>query len=211
MNSAGRTFFRWLLTRFHVLIILMCSINPILVQSLVKGRLLICVLCMFFSGAVPAQEEVIKEFLAFYFASYRGGTPDAGQIALLDKSITPAFRKRLMDANAAELCHAKRVNNTEPPLLEGDLFTSLFEGATDGKIAAVRVDGGSAEVDVEWSYDAEGVHQEVVWQDRFYLVSRAGAWLIDDISHLGEWEFSYHGRISQLLLDIAGQCRDGAD
>ena len=187
-------------------------INLLIVRPHAKERLLICVLCMFFSVAIPAQEEVVKDFLAFYFTSYRGGIPDAGQIALLGKSITPAFQKRLMDANAAEICHAKRVNNTEPPLLEGDLFTSLFEGATYGKIADIRVADASAEANIEWKYEASGDRQApVVWKDRLYLELHDGKWLIGDISHLGEWEFSYRGRISQLLLDIAGQCHDGVD
>jgi len=116
----------------------------------------------------------------------------------------------MLDANGAEICHAKRVHNMEPPLWEGDLFTSLFEGATGGKVAAVRVDGKSAEVDVEWTYDAQDGQKAVVWQDRFYLVLHEGAWRIDDIAHLGDWEFTYHGRISELLRDIAGQCREGS-
>jgi len=126
----------------------------------------------------------------------------------LNKLVTPELDKLLRKANKAEICHARRVHNMEPPLWEGDLFTSLFEGATGGKIAAVRVDGKSAEVDVEWIYDTKDGQQAVVWQDKFYLVMHDGAWRIDDIDHLGDWEFAFHGRISELLQDISGQCQD---
>ena len=176
----------------------------------VSGVIIILILSLFHGRAI-AQDETVRDFFSFYFDTYQGGIPDPARIESLSKIITPEFRKLLLDANMAETCHARLVHETEPPLLEGDLFTSLFEGATDGKIAAVRVDGSTAEVDVEWTYDAEGEQQTVDWQDRFYLVFHAGAWLIDDIAHLGEWEFTYHGRISGLLRDIAGECRDGSD
>jgi hypothetical protein len=175
-------------------------------KGFVRTWLAACLFCLSLSGY--AQEEVVQEFMNFYFHSYQSGTPDAGQIDVLSHIVTPGLHKLLLDAHDAETCHARRVHGTEPPLLEGDLFTSLFEGATAGKIAAVRVDGNTAEIDVEWTYAAEG-EQPTVWRDRFYLVSGKGAWLIEDIEHRGEWEFSYHGRISDLLRDIAGQCGDG--
>ena len=60
-------------------------------------------------------------------------------------------------------------------------------------------------MDEEWAYDAKGEWQTMVWQDRLYLASREGVWLKDDIAHRGEWEFTYHGRISELLRNISGQ------
>ena len=174
------------------------------------SRVILVLVLSLLHELVLAQDETVKDFFSFYFNEYQYGIPDATRISSLSKLITPELRQLLLDANSAEKCHAQRVHDTEPPLLEGDLFTSLFEGATDGKIAAVRVNGSTAEVDVEWIYDVEG-EQTLVWQDRFYLASRKGVWLIDDIEHLGKWEFAYHGKISELLRDIAGQCRSGAD
>jgi len=170
--------------------------------------LLACLFCL--SLPLHAQEEVVRKFMDFYFNTYHSGVPDSEQIGLLNYVITPGFRKLLQDAHDAETCHARRVQGSEPPLVEGDLFTSLFEGASSGKIADTRVEGNKAEVDVEWTYAANG-EQPIVWQDRFYLESRQGVWLIDDIAHHGEWEFSYHGRISGLLRDISGQCGEGVD
>ena len=176
-----------------------------------KAGVIMVLLLSLCCGRAFAQDETVSEFFSFYFNAYRSGIPDPVQIETLSKLITPEFRRLLLDANRAEMCHARLAHGTEPPLLEGDLFTSLFEGATVGKIAAVRVEGASAEVDVEWSYNAEGDQEAVIWQDRFYLALHAGAWLIDDIAHLGEWEFMYRGRVSALLRDIAGQCREGSD
>lgn len=171
------------------------------------GGLIILLFLIGCSEYALAQDETVRQFLSFYFNTYhKDGIPDAGQIAILGKLITPEFRKFLLDAQGAEICHAHRLHNAEPPLLEGDLFTSLFEGAGAGEIAAVRVAGASAEIDVAWKYQEDPAGHVVAWQDRFYLVLQEGTWRITDVAHPGQWEFMYHGRVSNLLRDIAGQC-----
>ena len=59
------------------------------------------------------------------------GIPDAGARARLQPSLSPALNKLLSDAAAAQARFSAKIKDS-PPLIEGDLFSSLFEGATPG-------------------------------------------------------------------------------
>ena len=73
-------------------------------------------------------------------AAPHDGIPGEAGRAKLAPYITPALEQLLAAGEAAEARYAKETNNQSPPIIEGDLFTSLFEGATAFKVGACKAD-----------------------------------------------------------------------
>ncbi len=81
----------------------------------------------------------------------------------------------------------ERVKNSEYPddkplLLEGSVFTSLYEGYTSYHIRKIMISNTSkekAEATVE--FENAAVAPKIVWKDRIVLVKDSGSWKIDNI------------------------------
>ncbi len=159
----------------------------------------------FAGNATPAS--VANDFYAVYAAiSPSDGIPNAASRAKYAPFISPAFEKLLADAEAAEIRFAK-ANKDAPPLIEGDLFTSLFEGATAYKIGACKEEGVRASCAVALRDDdkkAAPVH----WTDTVYLIKTNAGWRVDDIAYGASWAFSNKGRATAILRQTIADSSD---
>ena len=81
----------------------------------------------------------------------------------------PGFRVERMQREGSD---------DKPPFIEGDLFSSLFEGAQSTRAIAAQPDQDRIVVTLDRSY-GQGTDQ-VQWQDRAVLKSVGGAYLLDD-------------------------------
>ena len=70
-----------------------------------------------------------------------GGIPDATARVRYAPVLSPRLNKQLVEAAAAQARLTAKVKNAVPPMLEGDIFSSLFEGAGAWKVGACQVDG----------------------------------------------------------------------
>jgi hypothetical protein len=77
-----------------------------------------------------APRATVDRFLDFYFHEYGSGLPDAAQRATLRPLLTDGLNQAFERAAAAERCAKERSRGQEPPLVQGDVFSSLFEKAT---------------------------------------------------------------------------------
>ena len=91
----------------------------------------------------------------------------------------------------------ERHPDEKPPWIEGDLFSSLFEGPRQFSTGVAKVDGETAEVRVECSHTEGG--DTVKWSDFLILVREGGKWLIDDVRYGGEWDFANSGTLKEAL------------
>jgi hypothetical protein len=163
-------------------------------------------------ATVPAPPQdpqgTIDAFFDFYFGTYGSGLPTVEQRALLAGVLTGDFLQALEAAAAADACARAKSAGTEPPLLQGDVFTSLFEKATRVVALNERSSGPDAaefEVGLEWR--APGADTpDAVWQDRIALERAADGWRIDDIIRGGTWQFTTPGSTKSLLRSVASQC-----
>src|SRR6185437_1530192 len=89
-------------------------------------------------AASATADEFYKDLLAAP-AALAAGIPDAATRARLAPLLTPRLNKALADAAGAE-ARFKAKNKDSPPLMEGDIFSSLFEGPTQFQLGACRGD-----------------------------------------------------------------------
>jgi hypothetical protein len=129
------------------------------------------------------------------------GIPDAKARARYQPYLTPALDRLLADASAAETRFAAK-NNDSPPLIEGDLFTSNFEGANSWTVRNCETAGATARCAVDLVFEpSDGKNKPVNWSDRLYLSRTAGGWRVDDIGYGATGAFGNKGRLSDTLKE----------
>ena len=155
------------------------------------------------SGASAGGDEAAMNAAANgFYGVYKtfhpsDGVPSAGDRAKYAPYISPALEKLLADADAAELRFAK-ANKDSPPLIEGDLFSSMFEGATSLDVGACSGNAQAGQCAVKLEY-AEAGSKPIDWTDTVYLVKTQNGWRVDDIAYGGSWAFGNKGRLSETL------------
>jgi hypothetical protein len=147
----------------------------------------------------PAPAQGAADFYRVYLRSHPLGVPNAR----IRQQLTPFLSSRLLgliqEADRAETRYAEATRRENPPLIEGNIFTSLFEGATTYKVAMCEEQGdGMAMCEVELAYRVadEG---ETRWTDTVVLVREDRRFRVDDVIYGGSWAFSNKGRLTDIL------------
>lgn len=125
------------------------------------------------------------------------GIPSAADRARYAPFLSPTLEQLLGKAEAAQARFAK-ANKDSPPLLEGDIFTSMFEGATSVAVGVCNGDGARGRCEVKLEYVDKGI-KPTTWSDAVLLVNTPAGWRIDDIDYGGGWAFGNKGKLSELL------------
>lgn len=150
-----------------------------------------------------------QDFFAVYGSFHPSdGIPDAARRAKIEPFISPALDTLLRDAAAAETRFADSTKHQAPPLIEGDLFTSNFEGATAWHVETCHIAGDEARCPISFVYRSRstGDTKPVNWTDTLRLVRTARGWRIDDIAYGGTADFGNKGRLTETLKSAI---RDG--
>lgn len=153
------------------------------------------------AGEPAALAKVVNGFYGVYMTLHPSdGIPDANLRARLAPFVSPALDRLFAAGNAAEERYATITKNQAPPLVEGDLFTPNFEGATAYRIGACAADAHGGHCAVTLTYD-DGKDRPFVWTDTVYLVHTAAGWRVDDIAYGGNSAFGNKGRMTGVLRD----------
>jgi hypothetical protein len=140
-----------------------------------------------------------------FYGVYKGfhpsdGVPDAAGLAKYRPFLSDKLVTLLDQAGRAEAAFAAK-NKDAPPLVEGDIFTSLFEGATAVTVGACSGNHAGGQCTVTLS-NAPPREKPVSWTDTVYLVDTPAGWRVDDIGYGGNWDFGNKGRLSQTLGEV---------
>ncbi|MFM7275568.1 MAG: hypothetical protein ACKO4A_17285 [Gammaproteobacteria bacterium] len=156
-------------------------------------------------AADPRPAAVVEGFIAAYRELGFRGLPDGAQLERLSPFLSTRLAGLLRDARAGQQAYREKYPTDKPPLIDGDLFSSLFEGANRAEISETLEQADSAAVLVRYEYrDPRDGKLIEDWPDRFLLVPEAGrGWRIDDIEYLGGWDFAMKGRLSGALAETA--------
>ena len=174
------------------------------------NRFFVPVLALCALAAAPpaaSPEGTVNTFYSTYWAlKISGGVPDSKARGMLEPYLSASLTAELAKAEKAELRYAQRTKNHVPPLIEGDLFTSLFEGATGLDEVRCATEAKTARCTAALRYDDPSSKEIVRWSDGLDLIATDGGWRVDDISYGGTWEFMHKGRLREVLAQAV---RDG--
>ena len=146
------------------------------------------------------MKEAVGSFYNVYLKVRPSGVPSGKEQRMFAPHLSASLKKLLSDASGTEQKYKRTTKGEAPPLVEGDLFTSLFEGAS--AFTVLTCDGKDGSCLVEFSYVDPGSKSPTVWKDNVYLVKGSRGWLVDDIEFLGAWEFMHKGRLKELLRQV---------
>lgn len=160
------------------------------------------------SDPFAAVREAAKKFYTELRAEVIQGLPDDGQFKRLQPLITPELASLFPRAKAIQKRQMKEHPDDKPHWIEGDLFSSSFEGVTKWEIgSAFSAPECYGTVKVNLTY-AEAGQKAVTWTDTLLFKEREGKWLLDDIRMGGEWAFKSG---ASLRHSLPGGGKDGQD
>ncbi|HWH77872.1 MAG TPA: DUF3828 domain-containing protein [Candidatus Binatus sp.] len=146
----------------------------------------------------------INGFYNLYLKLHPFGVPNEQVQAKLNPYLSSSLRQQLKHALMAEQRYAIKNRNEVPPLVESDLFSSLFEGASGFKIASCELQEKAGACLVDFTYG--GADKKTMrWHDRVYLIREPRGWMIDDVEYLGDWQFMHKGRLTTLLKEVIAE------
>jgi hypothetical protein len=168
----------------------------------------------FLAGPAVAQTApagdpaaAVNAFYAVYAPqrAQGGGIPDATERLRFQPVLSPRLNKQLADAARAQTRLTAKVKNAVPPMLEGDIFSSLFEGATAWKVGACQQNAKVARCTVALSYTpppppaGRKPEKPANWTDTVTLVMTPQGWKVDDVIYDAAFPFGNTGRLSGML------------
>jgi hypothetical protein len=153
----------------------------------------------------PMPQRTLTAFYAIYVRLHPSGIPGARQRVLLGRFLSQHLNGLLVDADRAESRYAAATKQEAPPLVEGDLFTSLFEGATSYAVGPCTADGETtASCTILLTNTMEG-QPDTNWTDTILMVREGRTWKIDDVAYGGTWPFANRGHMTDILTDAIAE------
>jgi hypothetical protein len=164
------------------------------------------------AGAAMAEDpaSAVNAFYSVYNGQrpQGGGIPDATVRLRFSPVLSPRLNHQLADAASAQARLSAKVKNAVPPVLEGDIFSSLFEGATSWRVGACKTAANTASCSVALTYVAPpappgGKPQKPAnWNDTVLLVNTKQGWKVDDVVYDAGFAFGNTGRLSEMLATV---------
>lgn len=173
-------------------------------------RRLIFPFLLFAWPALAAGDPVaaLNEFYGVYTGQHAQGIgiPDATVRLRFQPVLSPRLNKQLAEAASAQARLTAKVKNAVPPVLEGDIFSSLFEGASAWKVGACQANAKTARCSVALGYTpppAAGTKAKPAhWTDTVLLVNTPQGWKVDDVVYDAGFAFGNTGRLSEMLAMV---------
>ena len=157
------------------------------------------------AGPVPTCPETdtaqgaVCAFYTTYLEVRPSGLPTPAQEAALEPWLSNRLEARLTEARRVQADFRERQPGEKPPLVDGCLFASLFEGPTSFTVGIATATDGVTRVPVQFRYGSEAQ-----WEDVVVLTREGSAYVIDDIEFAGAGPFNPPGRLSD-RLERAGE------
>jgi len=153
-------------------------------------------------AATPARADDMPVVAGKFYQTYAslprtGGIPDATARVRYEPVLSPRLSRLIADAVAAEGRFRARHKNS-PPLIQGDLFSSLFEGFHSFKLGACSGDAKTGQCAVSLLHQSPG-QKPVRWNDQLLLVNTPSGWKVDDIAYRAGFQFGNTGLLSDTL------------
>jgi uncharacterized protein DUF3828 len=162
--------------------------------------LVVVLLALGVHAEAAAPATTVEDFYRTYIAHRPAGLPDGADLERLKPYLSAQLYQLIVQAHAYSREWAKKHPDEKPPFVDGDHFTSVFEGPKSFEIAYVGRRRSNAEVHVKF----RGEPGTPEWTDVVVLKKESGRYVIDDVRFSGAGAFNPAG-----LLSVTLQARDG--
>jgi hypothetical protein len=156
------------------------------------------------SRAAPLDPRATAQaFYEFYLQQRMSGLPSPEQTRTLKSLLSNELLSAIERARSEQAEFIGQNPDEKPPWIEGDLFSSLYEGAHSYRV--IQVDETPTEtrvlIHLEHRDDASAAASPATteWRDRLLLIQENGRWVIADIEYGGDWDFANKGTLSRTL------------
>jgi hypothetical protein len=153
------------------------------------------------SGEITnGPEQIAETFYRALRANPLVDLPAPEQYRVFRPLLQQSLLRRLEQAYVVDRqIHANEPQPT-PPLSEGSLFTSLFEGVTDFELIGCQTKKLTSRCQFKLIYDNQG--KRVEWQDGLRLRQGRLGWQVEDVDYGGDWDFAPQGTLTSRLDTI---------
>ncbi len=157
--------------------------------------------CNQISNDASEQENVVRGFYEQHLKAPFTGVPSMEELKPLQTFFSRALFALLTQVSEFDQAYRANADKNVPPLIDGDLFSSLFEGPTTFTIESCTTKKDKALCDVTFTHSDTTIPSES-WVDEVLLVKEEGHWRIDDIE-FSENDSSSRGEyLTDTLNDI---------
>ncbi|MGH7768585.1 MAG: DUF3828 domain-containing protein [Candidatus Binatia bacterium] len=157
----------------------------------------------------PSEERQIKNAVSAFYDVYMKVRPSG----VPTKEEQPEFKKVISTGLAGLLDEAftsEEKNTFRETKIEGDLFSSLDQGALSYKTLECETTKVPATCIVELTNVDDRNKANFTWQDRVFLVREGNRWVVDDIEFLGDRPYMHKGRLKGVLKQIIEEAKNPA-
>ena len=148
----------------------------------------------------PSEERQAKNAVSSFYDVYMkirpSGVPTKEQQVEFKKVISIGLAGLLDAASTGEESSFRETR------IEGDLFSSLDQGALSYKTLQCEIQNTSAICEVELTSVDDRNNSKFAWKDRVFVIREGERWLVDDIEFLGDRPFMHKGRLKDVLKAI---------
>ncbi len=137
-------------------------------------------------GAEPA--DTVRRFYAWVLAHPGQALPSAAQRQQLAQVLTPSLLQLLKTTSQTEArCLRDLAKGDKPDIVEGDVFVSHYEGATEVAYDEVQTEGDDQAIaqvqltSIDTRFPKAHPHRAVVWRDTVVLRREGGRWWVQDV------------------------------
>ncbi|KMQ65013.1 hypothetical protein ACM46_12515 [Chryseobacterium angstadtii] len=132
-----------------------------------------------------AEKEITQKVNQLY-TEYDGRKTSIYNQSFSDSLFSPELKKTLeeaIDASEADIEKVKKSAHPDekPMLIEGDLFSSVFEGYTGYKVKSVTIDPSGTSADATIALENTMSPPKITWTDKVQFIKSDQGWKIDNI------------------------------
>lgn len=170
-------------------------------KSLRAGLLLLSGLTACVQAPAALESERPEKMAAGFYGQLRRqsvvGLPSVEAWQRLRPFCTDDLASAVASARDRQDAFRRDHPGEKPPWVDGDLFSSLFEGPQTFQLGEALRQGERAEVPVHCVH-GEGAGA-TRWTDWLILRRSAAGWRVEDLRYGGRWDFALRGSLRQGL------------
>lgn len=163
---------------------------------------LTCLIAACSSNSSQQAKQLVNNFYQANQTAHPRGALTLQELLTFRQFVSVPLFELLKNVSEAEEAHLREVGDHQPPLVEGNLFTSLPQGATTYRLINCQLESGEGSCRVELIYTDAQHKSPTKWVDKVILTKDVRGWVIGNISYGGEAAPLRSGDLHSALLDI---------